>query len=163
MNDAQIPALVVGEVVRTTNAAESDPSSAQIPGLWARVLGDSTLAGWPRRVGTDVFSVYFDYESDETGAYSVLVGVGADSDTDVPAGSSSVRLDETPRVAFPSAGPLPAGIIDAWGRVWSATASGEIDRAFTTDVEVHRADGPAEILVAVRASSPTSARSDTME
>ncbi|MBT2486419.1 MULTISPECIES: GyrI-like domain-containing protein [unclassified Microbacterium] len=127
MSESPTPAFVVGEVVQTTYGAES---------------------GWVGRVGTEFFGVYFDYESDESGAYSLLVGVGADSDEDAPDGASSVGLDQGRRVAFPAAGPMPAGIVEAWGRVWSASTSGELSRAFTTDIEVHRPDGSAEILIA---------------
>ena len=148
MNESQLPAFVIGEVVRTTNSAELDQSTAKIPGLWDRVLSDSTLAGWSGRIGTEFFGVYFDYESDESGAYSVLVGVGANSDEDTPAGASSVGLDEVHRVVFPVEGPMPAGLVEAWGRVWSARAAGELGRAFTTDIEVHRRDGSVAILIA---------------
>lgn len=141
--------FVVGHVVRTTNTAESAESTAMVPGLWSRVLGNEGLLAWADRVGDGLFGVYFDYESDQSGAYSLLVGVGADVIEDVPAGLACVRVGDEKRAAFRAEGQMQTAMVDAWGRVWSSSAKGALSRTFTTDVEVHHPDGSADILIAV--------------
>lgn len=145
----QLPPLVIGHVVRTCNTAESQESTALIPGLWARVLADATLLSWSGRAADGLFAVYFDYESDQDGAYSLLVGVGAAGAEHLPAGVACVRVADEAYESFHADGDGPAAVVAAWGRVWSATAEGTLPRAFTTDVEVHAPDGSVDLLIAL--------------
>jgi predicted transcriptional regulator YdeE len=144
---SDIPFRVVGHLVRTSNADESDPDAARIPGQWGRVLGDADLMALPGRIGDEVFAVLFDYDSDERGPYSQLVGVRAAPDT-ADARWDSVDVPDIPRRRYEVAGEMPLALISAWQQIWSDSADGSLRRSFTVDVEEHRADGTAAILVA---------------
>lgn len=143
------PPFVVGHVIRTTNTAEFNESTALVPGIWERLLADEALLAWEGRVGESLFGVYFDYESGASGAYSLLVGVRADSLEAVPAGLACVRVSDEKRVTFRAEGQMPAAVVDAWHRIW-ASHEEHLDRAFTTDVEAHHPDGSASILISIR-------------
>lgn len=143
-----IPAFVVGHAVRTTNAAESDQSSALLPGLWTRVIGDKDLLSYAGRVDDRLYAVLFDYESDETGAYTQVVGIGVDAPDSIPHDYVTVRVSDQARRPYVAEGAMPAALISAWRRIWSESASEQLRRAFSSDVEVHLADGRATILVA---------------
>lgn len=142
-----LPAFVAGHAIRTTNAAEAD-GTGLIPALWQRAAADAALLGLAGRSDDALYAVLSDYESDQDGAYSQIVGIGIDDPREAPAGLAIVRLGDEPRVAFEAAGEMPQSLIAAWGSVWEQSAAGTLDRTFTVDVEVHRADGTATVLVA---------------
>ena len=138
---------LVGHLVRTTNRAELTGSEALIPGLWATVLADRALLQSDDRVGDEIVAALFDYESDENGAYSQLVGVRVAPGSAVPPGLATLAIADAPRVEYDATGEMPAALIAAWGRVWDETARGSLQRAFGVDVEVHRPDGSASIHI----------------
>ena len=58
--------------VRTTNEAESDPTTAQIGAHWQRFYGSALADRIPNRTDEAVlYGVYTGYESDHRGAYSI--------------------------------------------------------------------------------------------
>lgn len=146
-----LPAVTVGRAVRTTNAAESDPERAQVGVQWGHVLADEALLTLAARADARLYAALFDYDSDETGAYTQVVGVAVDAGAAVPPEHASIRITDIPRTAYPAAGDMPAALIAAWGQVWQDTSSGALERAFSCDLEVHDPDGSATILVATRA------------
>lgn len=77
-----------------------------------------------------------------------MVGIGLDDAGDAPAGVAVVRIGDEPRVALRATGEMPQALIAAWQDVWAQTAARSLARAFTVDVEVHRPDGTAAVLVA---------------
>lgn len=143
-----LPAFVVGHSVRTTNAAEADPSTAMLPGLWAHVTGDADLLSNPARADDALYAVLLDYESDETGAYTQVVGIGVDEPASLPHDLVAVRVSDVGRHPYLAEGEMPRALIAAWEQVWADTAAGKLRRAFTCDIEVHATDGSATILVA---------------
>lgn len=151
MTTIALPAFVVGHAIRTTNSAEAS-ADGLIPGLWKRVATDNRLLGLPGRVGDRLYAVLFDYESDESGAYTQLVGVGIDDPAAVPAGIAMVGLGVEERVAFHARGEMPAALIETWGEIWRRTTDGSLEREFTVDVEAHEPDGSASLLIAGRSA-----------
>ena len=145
-----LPPFIVGHAVRTTNAAESDPQQAQLGALWARVIADDALLHSPARADARLYAALFDYDSDETGAYTQIVGIGVDASHPLPPHLAIVRVADAPRAEYAVVGEMPGALIAAWGRVWTDTADGSLRRAFSCDVEVHDPDGSAAILVATR-------------
>ncbi|GAA0990717.1 hypothetical protein GCM10009555_076940 [Acrocarpospora macrocephala] len=144
--------LVVGHVVRTTNAAEADPARAQLPALWARAGAPGAFAHVPGRADENVYAVLTDYESDHNGAYTQIVGVAVHTAARLPEGMAAVRVPGVPCMHLEVRGPLPQTLIEAWQYLWKHTESGASPaRAFTTDVEVHHPAG-ADLYVAVRPS-----------
>ncbi|MFF2052946.1 GyrI-like domain-containing protein [Leifsonia sp. NPDC058194] len=147
MTSSPLPAFVAGHAIRTNNAAEATDGGL-IPGVWQRTGADAGLLALPGRRGDELYAVLCDYESDQDGAYTQVVGVGIDDPREVPVGLVVVAVDGEARVAFEAAGEMPSALIGAWGSVWQQSADGTLRRTFTVDVEVHRPDGTATVFVA---------------
>jgi uncharacterized protein (TIGR02611 family) len=128
--------VVRGLETTTSNEQEIDRESSKIGALWVRFRTDQP-ATWP------AYAVYDTYESDHRGAYRVVVGV-PDSDDGTEAKVAAGRF-----ARFVAEGNEPQALIATWRRIWAVTESGEIERAFTADLEIHHPDR-VEVLVALR-------------
>ncbi|WP_030176903.1 GyrI-like domain-containing protein [Spirillospora albida] len=136
---------VVGIAVRTTNEAEADPSRALLGGLWARAGAPGAFDRVGSRADDRLYAVLTDYESDERGAYTQIVGVKVTELTGPPEGMVAVRVPAARCLKVEARGPMPQALIEAWRQVWKHA---DPPRAFTTDLEVHTAEG-ADLLIAV--------------
>ena len=160
MRREQLPArYVVGIATRTTNSAEGDPATASIGQLWERFSTDGVASHIPDRVDpSTILGVYTDYDSDHTGAYTLVVGFEVKSLNNVPAGLQSVAIPAADYKIFPVNGPLPDALIAKWVEIWSHfddPANGR--RAYSSDLEFHRTNSDtgesrAEIAIAVESA-----------
>lgn len=144
-----LPKYIAGHAIRTTNQQEANSETAQIGKLWQKVTADEALLSVPDRIDARLYAVLFDYETDEKGAYTQIVGVGVNSPEGLPRECESVELRDVPRKPYGVTGEMPLALIRTWEQIWEETSGGSLHRAFTQDVEVHREDGSAEILIAV--------------
>ena len=142
-----LPAFVAGHAIRTTNAVEGSDSGL-IPGLWTHVVTDERLLGLPGRADDRLYAVLFDYESDENGAYTQVVGIGINDPAALPSGVAVVSPGVDERVEFQVRGQMPAALIESWGEVWRRSANGTLVRTFAVDIEVHQPDGSVALLIA---------------
>ncbi len=83
---------VIGLALRTSNAKEGNPATAQIGGLWRKFLEESLIEKIPNRKDEGVIlGVYTNYESDHTGLYSLVVSAEVTRLDSIPAGHDSGR------------------------------------------------------------------------
>jgi predicted transcriptional regulator YdeE len=144
--------LVVGLRTRTTNRIEAVPETAKISALWGRFYADQVSDQIPDRLSDspEVVAVYFDYESDHRGQYSLIVGHKVSSLDHTPKEMGGVLVRAGRYLRFPVDGPIPAALIETWQSIWKFfELSHEYERAYTTDYEVYGSDG-AEIYIAVK-------------
>jgi predicted transcriptional regulator YdeE len=144
--------LVVGLRTRTTNRIEAVPETAKIGSLWRKFYADGVSDFIPERVADspEVVAVYYDYESDHRGKYSLIVGHKVSSLDHTPKEMGGVLVRAGRYLRFPVEGALPAGIIETWQVIWQFfEVSHEYERAYTTDYEIYR-DSSAEIYIAVK-------------
>lgn len=142
--------LIEGYAVRSSNAAEADPTRAQLPGLWQRARMPTAFAGVSGRLDDRLYAVLTDYESDHRGSFTQIVGVAVADLVDLPEGLVAVRVPAARCLLLPARGPMPQALIAAWHRAWRHTDSGATPaRSFTTDLEIHHADG-ADLYLATR-------------
>jgi predicted transcriptional regulator YdeE len=143
---------VVGISTRTSNAAEMNPSHAQIPRLWAR-FGSQDWPTMLARMGASgpVHAVYCDYESDVSGPYRLLLGRELGEAVQPLPAAEVVSVPEGTYLVFPCAGPMPGAVIDGWRRVWQFFTEPDAPRrAYTADFELYSSDHAApEIWIAV--------------
>jgi predicted transcriptional regulator YdeE len=124
---------VAGVAARTSNAMEMT-SGGVIPKLWGKVAP-----------GADIIALYTDYESDEHGEYTFVLGSGTGSDglavKTVPAGKYAVFTSER--------GPVQKVVIETWQRIWSELPSASKLRSYVADFEVYgqSASDPANAVV----------------
>jgi len=131
---------VSGIETRTTNKDETDSDIAKIPLLWQRFFQENIREKIPNKVQSGhVLAVYTDYESDEHGPYTVILGCEVSSIEDVPKGMVAKVLPESTYVRFTTQnGPVTTVISQAWKEIWQLQPS-QLGgtRRFSADFEVH--------------------------
>jgi predicted transcriptional regulator YdeE len=135
---------VAGFVTRTTNAEEM-AGAGRIGAVWQEFSGRSSEhSAFCAPVG-----LYHDYESDHTGAYSLLVGNPLEREAAPPPGWTVVEVPRAEYLVFRADGDPPASIVSAWQLIWAFfEESAPYVRAYTFDFERFDATG-ADIHIAV--------------
>jgi len=135
---------ISGISIRTNNVDEVNPITAKIGALHQRF--DKEVAVDYKK-GERVYAIYYDYESDASGNYSVLAGFDGDNKEskleviDIQAGRYLV---------FSAKGEMPKIVIDTWGEIWNYFSSNncEHQRLYTTDFEYYKnQDEVGELIV----------------
>ena len=139
----------MGFTARTTNTEELSGTS-RIAELWQKLMtsGNGAL---PEADEQSIFSVYTDYESDENGAYSVILGKRLMEEAAAPDRSRrTVHIPTANYVVFPAANATADSIKAAWQAVYRHfQGSTDTRRAFTFDFEEYSAQG-VQLFIAVR-------------
>jgi len=136
----------VGVELRTSNAREANPVTAQIPGLWRRFMEENLIEKIPNRKEAGVIlGVYTNYESDHSGMYSLVLSTEVTSLDSVPEGLVGLTIPAARYLVFPARGPMPDATIETWQKIWSYfTPSSKIQRAYTVDFERHQWDAETQ-------------------
>ncbi len=145
----ELPAFtILGISARTSNANEMSGNSGLIGPLWHRFITEAA-ATIPTIDPATVYSVYTNYETDETGEYDVVIGKSADPQ-DAASGLTRLSIPAQRYLTFNVNGGTPEDIRDAWMSVYTYFASHlQAKRAFTADFERYGADRP-KLFIAVR-------------
>lgn len=139
---------ISGFSIRTTNAKEMNPSTGRIGPLW-KEFDDKVEVDYKN--GNRVYGVYFNYESDATGEFSVLAGtdqLDANSSTKL----ESIVIQSGKYLVFTASGDIQKIIFDTWGRVWEyfSKEDAKYTRLYTTDFEYYVNQNEIEICIAVK-------------
>lgn len=141
---------VLGFAIRTTNAREESSGEGQIGPLWSQFLqggGDSIPNVLEPHA---IYSVYTNYESDESGAYDLILGKIVDPAQQVPEGMRAIQVPTARYRVFPARESSPDAIRFAWQNVYQYFLTDTNDeRAFTSDFERHSRYGVA-LYIALR-------------
>ena len=144
---------IIGIETRTSNQLEVHQSTAQIAKAWSRFIEDKLLEKIPNKAhGNIVLGLYTNYESDQNGKYTLIIGTEVTSLDDVPEGMIGVSAPAAKYLEFHFEGPLPDTVTDAWQQIWKYFADNEeYRRSFTMDFEVYDNKHPdkVDIFVAV--------------
>lgn len=132
MNDHTTPPFtVVGISARIANDGDA---GTEVEAIWGRFWGEDIRNKVPNSASEDIYAVYFDYESDHTGAYNLLTGMAVNSLDDVPEGFQSIEVPEGTYQEYISNGKMPEAIVKTWMEIW---ADQGLNRAFRVDYTVH--------------------------
>ncbi|WP_334020269.1 GyrI-like domain-containing protein [Alteromonas sp. S015] len=145
------PIEIQGFSVVTNNHAEFS-SQGKIPALWQR-FDNAIPVNY--KGGERVYGVYFNYESDHTGDFSVLAGFDGSS---VPESLAIERITipSGKYLVFSKQGDMPQIAIDAWSDVWSyfvqedTQRRAEYERAFTVDFEHYVNGNHIDVYIAIK-------------
>lgn len=136
--EEQKPFSVIGLAVRTNNKTEAT-GQGEIPKLWQRFMQQGITDKIPSRSDQNLIVVNTDYESDQNGEYTYLIGARVTSTASVLAG---LTLKEIPAGSYAilesDKGPAPVVLPKIWQQIWSMSAKdlgGQ--RAFQADYEVY--------------------------
>jgi predicted transcriptional regulator YdeE len=139
---------VVGLTVRTTNGAERDPARARIPALWERVLREGVRDQVPS-AKPGFAAAYSEYESDDAGAYTLVVGAETEEGGAPPPGLGSVVLPGASCLVFEARGPMPQALIETWIAIGTRFREGDGERTYAGDLERHLGPDAVDIYIAV--------------
>lgn len=78
------PFQVIGISVRTTN--ENGQSAKDIGQLWDKFMSEGISDNIPNKIDDNVFSIYTNYESDQTKPYDTILGCEVSSLKNIPDG-----------------------------------------------------------------------------
>ncbi len=139
---------IQGLSTRTDNATEMDANTGKIAALWQKF---DAAVPVDYKNGERVFGVYYDYESDHTGKFTVLAGFdGASLPQNV--NLEKITIPEGKYLVFIHKGEMPQIAIDAWTQVWNYFSNGkaEYQRLYTTDFEFYPNGNEIEVHIAVK-------------
>lgn len=128
---------VVGIAVRTSNSAEAQGKGV-IQNLWQRFFVEQIAAQIPNKIDNDIIALYCDYDSDSTGEYTLLIGVHVASADHIPAGMVHKHVAQEKRTTFVTeTGVMGKVVFDAWQKIWTQEANGNLNRAYGVDYELY--------------------------
>lgn len=144
MTTTTLPAYVVGHAFRTRMENEAN-GNGMTATQWGRAIQDTELAALRGEQGP-FLAALFDYESDHTGEYTQIIGVGIDDPASAPAGYALVRISEGDRTRYSAEGAPYQATAEVWAQAHAADAAGENPRGFGIDIEIHT-PGKVDLLV----------------
>lgn len=89
------------------------------------------------------YGVYFDYQADYKGDYSLAVGIEAeDGDLEIPErlNFKVFQVDKADEM----------GIVNTWAEIWKLEDKQSLERAYTFDFEKYYPNGDVEIYIALQ-------------
>lgn len=146
---------LAGIAVRTTNAVETG-GDGRLSALWNDYFASGVAERLQAKHAHLIYALYTDYESDATGAYTVLIGHER-GDVPVPSGLAQAEIPESKFLVFKTKkGPVYEVVAQAWQEIWAFFEQSSIERAYTGDYELYdgRSFDPAatevDIYIAVK-------------
>lgn len=129
---------LAGVSIRTTNEVEMGPDGG-LSRLWETYFQSNIAV----QIGTAnpeyIYALYTDYESDATGAYTVVIGHEVDGESQID--NSNLVYASVPESKYlvftTKKGPVFEVVSQAWGEIWAYfKASAEV-RTYTGDFELY--------------------------
>ena len=142
--------VVTGISVRTSNAAEIDTDTQKIAPMWQRFM---ELYGDQVANNQRVYGVYYDYESDMDGQYSVMAAVEKGRlTTPISAEPFSTQvLASGNYLCFSAEGEMPQAVVSLWNTIWAYFAKEDCpyQRQYVTDFECYTSGSNVDIYIGV--------------
>jgi predicted transcriptional regulator YdeE len=142
---------VIGLTATTSNKEETSGSGGHLGRLWRNFMAESDahIPGHPDP--STIFCVYTGYESDENGAYKVILGRSiGDSKVEVPHGLERIDIDGGQYLVFHALDRNPESVREAWSKVYEYFRDHpEQRRAFTADFDRYGPNG-VDLYIAIR-------------
>ncbi|MDP1785495.1 MAG: GyrI-like domain-containing protein [Sulfuricurvum sp.] len=141
---------IIGMSLRTNNERESHPETASIPIMWKNFFEYNVMAAVPQQLDPmTVYGVYYDYEPDVMGDYTLLIGLQSGS-TDKPSNLNLIDIKEGKYLVFKVLEATPTGIKDTWAGIDGYFAQeGEYQRAYATDFEIYQGKSDISIYLSI--------------
>ncbi|WP_249435955.1 GyrI-like domain-containing protein [Paenibacillus sp. Marseille-Q4541] len=144
----------VGTPARTNNQLELKGEGV-IPSLWSNFYENQILELIPGKKNSSVLALYTQYESDETGTYTIALGTEITEDSGAPSELGEFIIPESNYIVFTTRkGPVHEVVVEAWQEIWEWSKHNE--RAFQSDFELYDAraidmtNGQVDIYISVK-------------
>ncbi len=101
--------------------------------------------------GARVYALYYNYESDHAGEFSVLAG-SDQIDKPIAEQLETVLIPAGSYMVFEATGEVPKVVIETWSKIWEyfSRAETQYQRSYTTDFEYYKSQTEIEIYIAVK-------------
>ncbi len=145
---------VIGIALRTSNAAAFQQGT--IAALWQRFFAEQISSKIAHKSDTAILAVYYDFETQRSGLYTILLGHRVDSLEQIPEGMVGIHIPEQKTVIFSTPqGPVVPGIVQTWQEIWQLDNQHKLPSAYGFDYELYDErsydpnNGIAEIHISV--------------
>lgn len=122
---------IIGISVRTKN--ENNQAQTDINNLWNQWFEENVAFRIPNKVSDAIINMYTDYESDENGYYTCILGYQVENLDSVPKGLIGKEIPALKYKEFTATGKLPDCVVDTWKMIWSL----KFDRSYQADFDVY--------------------------
>jgi len=131
------PFTIVGIKARTSNREEMS-RNGKIPALWQRFWEEGILSQIQNRTNLSEFmAIYTEFDSDENGDYSILIGACVHRIGELPDHLSSITIPESDYLQVPTQwGPISEIGIEAWKTIWTEDEYKK-NRSYIADLEIY--------------------------
>jgi predicted transcriptional regulator YdeE len=126
---------IIGISTRTTN--QNNQSKDDIGKLWERFFSENIFEKVPNKLSFDIISIYTDYKSNYTEAYTTIIGVPVSTIDEIPDGLIGREFYPENFQKFVAKGEMPQAVFDVWLDIWSRDH--QLNRKYTYDFEVYGA------------------------
>jgi predicted transcriptional regulator YdeE len=129
---------VAGVSIRTTNEVEMGPNGG-LSQLWETYF-QSNITGQIDTVKPEyIYALYTDYESDASGAYTVVIGHEVAKESHLEESRLVyAAVPESKYVVFTTRkGPVFEVVAQAWGEIWAYFKTSTEVRRYTGDFEIY--------------------------
>lgn len=137
------PMKVVGFPLRTTN--KNDQAANDIKKHWEVFFTASLGNKIKDKISDEIIALYYDYESDYTGAYSYLLGYLVPAHAEAPFGCITKEIPSANYMLFSAEGKLPDTCIKLWETIWER----ELPRTYTCDIEMYKMLSPIDAQIKI--------------
>lgn len=143
---------VVGIAVRTSNDIEFNSGQSKIGKTWDRYIKSDI----PSQINNIIdensdFGVYYWYESDKNGVYSVAVGKKVSEAGELEKGLRAFKIQKGKYLHFKGEGDIPQATIDTWAQIWKFfEETKEFERAYKNDFEVYNKETPNKVDIFIK-------------
>lgn len=150
MDIVQIRELsVTGISIKTNNAVEMQPETGKIPALWSKFNSE-----YMPNLNSDanIYGVYYEYESDETGDFRLLAGSTSEARHCNTIIKEQVYIKPGDYLCFKMVGEMPQAVIQAWEHVWTyfdRENNPAYTRRFETDFEQYVSETEVHVYIGV--------------
>lgn len=141
---------VTGISIKTNNANEMHAETQKIPTLWSRFYSD-----YIPNLNSDanIYGVYYEYESDETGNFRLLAGSTSEARHCKTIIKEQIDIESGSYLCFKATGNMPDVVIGLWQQVWSYfndEKQKKYTRTFRTDFEEYISETEVHLYIGVK-------------
>lgn len=139
---------IKGISVRTRANIEANPETSRIGSLYLK-FDESVPVNYKK--GARVYGVYYNYESDASGDFSVLAGSDQINES-IASTLEEVTIPGGSYMVFEAKGEIPQIVIDTWTSIrdYFSKDDSPYQRAYTTDFEFYKSRTEIEVYIAVK-------------
>jgi predicted transcriptional regulator YdeE len=124
---------IIGIATRTTN--QNNQSAEDLGKLWSQFYAENIFEKIPDKVSSDIITIYTDYVSNYTEAYTAIIGVLVSTLDSVPEGLTGREFEAENFQKFTARGAMPNAVVNTWINIWQQDK--ELNRKYTYDLEVY--------------------------